>query len=224
MKAAGISGDIRLISTLDSVAVGKSRTAVVAFIGATVANTSRSGDALERPVASAGASQSRTATTNLACASQIVSTWTTTQLANETIAIPRRGHEYRRAWRRRRGRLRRNTSLRHDGPGVDAPSPRHSAARRPGQYAWMVMTDEEGGGVERLTNLVGSFPWAQTMGKNLNATQITAIARARRHCVIGRGINTDLAPVLDVDGRAQFPARRIRWLPLFQWRSLDRGT
>jgi len=37
MKAAGISGDIRLISTLDSVAVGKSRTAVVAFIDATVA-------------------------------------------------------------------------------------------------------------------------------------------------------------------------------------------
>src|SRR5271155_3738393 len=39
-------------------------------------------------VVSAGASQSRTVATNLACASQIVSTWTTAQLANETIVIP----------------------------------------------------------------------------------------------------------------------------------------
>jgi beta-N-acetylhexosaminidase len=69
----------------------------------------------------------------------------------------------------------------------------------------MVMTDEEGGGVERLTNVVGSFPWAQTMGKNLGRAQIRAIARRVGTALLAAGVNTDLAPVLDVDGRAQYP-------------------
>jgi beta-N-acetylhexosaminidase len=156
-------------------------------------------------VASAGASQSRTATTNLACASQIVSTWTTTQLANETIAIPVEATNI--------GALAPAARAGYGGIllfGTTAPAsmPQVLATlqrERPGQYAWMVMTDEEGGGVERLTNLVGSFPWAQTMGKNLNATQITAIARRVGTALSVAGVNTDLAPVLDVDGRAQFP-------------------
>jgi beta-N-acetylhexosaminidase len=156
-------------------------------------------------VVSAGASESRTTTTNLACATQIVSTWTTTQLANETIAIPveatnvgalapaaRAGYG---------GLLLFGTTAPASMPQVLATLQRE----RPGHYAWMVMTDEEGGGVERLTNLVGSFPWAQTMGKNLNAAQITAIARRVGAALATAGVNTDLAPVLDVDGRAQYP-------------------
>ena len=95
---------------------------------------------------------------------------------------------------------------------------------RPGHYAWMVMTDEEGGGVERLTNLVGSFPWAQTMGKNLSAAQITAIARRVGTALSTAGVNTDLAPVLDVDARAQYPGRsQSRWLPILQRRAVARG-
>src|SRR6202167_2176785 len=156
-------------------------------------------------VVSAGASQSRTTTTNLACATQIVSTWTTTQLANETIAIPveatnvgalapaaRAGYG---------GLLLFGTTAPASMPQVLATLQRE----RPGHYAWMVMTDEEGGGVERLTNLVGSFPWAQTMGKNLSASQITAIARRVGTALATAGVNTDLAPVLDVDARTQFP-------------------
>jgi beta-N-acetylhexosaminidase len=67
------------------------------------------------------------------------------------------------------------------------------------------MTDEEGGGVERLTNIVGSFPWAQTMGKNLSATQITVIGKRIGLKLLSAGVNTDLAPVLDVDARAEEP-------------------
>ena len=76
---------------------------------------------------------------------------------------------------------------------------------RPGHYAMVVMTDEEGGGVVRLTNLVGSFPWAQTMGKNLTPSQITAVGARVGTKLIAAGVNTDLAPVLDVDARAQEP-------------------
>jgi beta-N-acetylhexosaminidase len=156
-------------------------------------------------VASAGASEVRTVTTNLACASQIVSTWTTTQLANETIAIPVEATNV--------GALAPAARAGYGGLllfGTTAPASMGQVLatlqrERPGHYAWMVMTDEEGGGVERLTNLVGSFPWAQTMGKNLSAAQITAIARRVGTALATAGVNTDLAPVLDVDGRAQYP-------------------
>jgi beta-N-acetylhexosaminidase len=153
----------------------------------------------------AGANERRTATTNLACASQIVSTWTTSQLANETIAIPVEATNV--------GALAPAARAGYGGVllfGSTAPASLPQVLttlqrERPGRYAWMVMTDEEGGGVERLTNLVGAFPWAQTMGKNLQANQITAIARRVGTALATAGVNTDLAPVLDVDGRAQFP-------------------
>jgi beta-N-acetylhexosaminidase len=156
-------------------------------------------------VVSAGASESRTALTNIACATQIVSTWTSAQLANETIAIPVEATNV--------GALGPAARAGYGGIllfGSTSPAtlPQLLATlqrERPGHYAWMVMTDEEGGGVERLTNVVGSFPWAQTMGKNLSAGQITAIARRVGTALAAAGVNTDLAPVLDVDARAQYP-------------------
>ncbi len=156
-------------------------------------------------IASAGATESRSDPSNLACADQIVSTWTITQLANETIAIPVEATNI--------GALAPAARAGYGGIllfGAKAPAsmPQVLATlqrERPGHYAWMVMTDEEGGGVERLTNVVGSFPWAQTMGKNLNAPQITSIAKRVGIALSAAGVNTDLAPVLDVDGRAQFP-------------------
>jgi beta-N-acetylhexosaminidase len=156
-------------------------------------------------VGSAGASESRTALSNVECAQQITSAWTTTQLANETIAIPVEATNI--------GALAPAARAGYGGIllfGSSAPvsMPKVLATlqrERPGHYPWMVMTDEEGGGVERLTNLVGSFPWAQTMGKNLDAAQITAIARRVGTALSAAGVNTDLAPVLDVDARAQYP-------------------
>lgn len=156
-------------------------------------------------VGSAGASEGRTALSSVECAQQITSTWTLRQLANETIAIPVEATNI--------GALGPAARAGYGGIllfGSNAPSsmPKVLATlqrERPGHYAWMVMTDEEGGGVERLTNLVGSFPWAQTMGKNLDAAQITAIARRVGTALSAAGVNTDLAPVLDVDARAQYP-------------------
>jgi beta-N-acetylhexosaminidase len=156
-------------------------------------------------VVGAGASESRTAATNLACATQIVSMWTTAQLANETIVIPVEATNV--------GALAPAARAGYGGLllfGSTAPAsmPQILATlqrERPGHYAWMVMTDEEGGGVERLTNIVGSFPWPQTMGKNLSRAQIRAIGRRVGTELLAAGVNTDLAPVLDVDGRAQYP-------------------
>lgn len=153
----------------------------------------------------ASASASKSATTNLACATHIVSRWTINQLANETIAIPVEASDIGGLGAAARagygGFLLFGSAAPASMPAILATLRRERA----GHYASIVMTDEEGGGVERLTNLVGPFPWAQTMGKNLNASQITAIGLRVGKALAGAGVNTDLAPVLDVDGRAQEP-------------------
>jgi beta-N-acetylhexosaminidase len=153
----------------------------------------------------AGDGATATATSNLACATQIVNTWTLPALANETIAVPvyatnigAMGPAARAGYG---GLLLFGTTA----PPTLAPILATLQRQRPGHYALVVMTDEEGGGVVRLTNLVGSFPWPQTMGKNLSAAQITQIGLRVGKKLIGAGVNTDLAPVLDVDGRAQEP-------------------
>jgi len=63
-----------------------------------------------------------------------------------------------------------------------------------------VMTDEEGGGVQRMANLVGSLPWARQMGSTMTAAQIEAAAESIGQAMLGQEVTMDLAPVLDVDG------------------------
>ncbi len=155
-----------------------------------------------------GAGASPVAATNLACALQIVSTWPLTQIANETIVVP--------VYATKLGAMAPAARAGYGGlllfGNVAPPTLTATLAtlqrERPGHYAMMVMTDEEGGGVLRLNNLVGPFPWAQTMGTNATPAQITAIARRVGTQLAGAGVNTDLAPVLDVDGRADYPGAK----------------
>jgi beta-N-acetylhexosaminidase len=78
----------------------------------------------------------------------------------------------------------------------------------PDHLGFIVMTDEEGGGVQRMANLVGSMPWASQMGATMSPGQIEALAHAVAGKLLGSGVNMDLAPVLDVDGRAVEPGRQ----------------
>jgi beta-N-acetylhexosaminidase len=94
--------------------------------------------------------------------------------------------------------------------GSTAPAPMTAIIatlqrERPVHYPMMVMTDEEGGGVLRLSNIVRPFPWAQSMGRNATSEQIASIGLRVGRELSAAGVNTDLAPVLDVDGRADFP-------------------
>jgi beta-N-acetylhexosaminidase len=63
----------------------------------------------------------------------------------------------------------------------------------------LVMTDEEGGGIQRVARLVGSLPWP----RDAAATQSVATVRARSEVVARRmhrlGITMNLAPVLDLN-------------------------
>ncbi|MBO0894058.1 MAG: hypothetical protein J2O39_06750, partial [Acidimicrobiales bacterium] len=70
----------------------------------------------------------------------------------------------------------------------------------PGGLGLLVMTDEEGGGVQRMANLVGSLPWASEMGASWAPSQITEEVAAVARGMAAAGVNVDLAPVVDVDG------------------------
>jgi beta-N-acetylhexosaminidase len=63
-----------------------------------------------------------------------------------------------------------------------------------------VMTDEEGGGVQRMANLVGSLPWARDMGSTMTPGEIQSEAESVGVAMVQQGVTMDLAPVLDVDG------------------------
>jgi len=63
----------------------------------------------------------------------------------------------------------------------------------------LVMTDEEGGPVQRMANLVGSMPSARTMGATMTPRQIRRLAHRVGVKMANAGITMDLAPVLDLD-------------------------
>lgn len=62
----------------------------------------------------------------------------------------------------------------------------------------LVITDEEGGGVQRMANLAGSLPWPRTMASTLNPTQVRELAEQAATRMRANGVTVDLAPVLDV--------------------------
>jgi beta-N-acetylhexosaminidase len=71
----------------------------------------------------------------------------------------------------------------------------------------IVMTDEEGGSVQRMPNLVGSMPSARYMGKHWTPHHIRRVARFVATKMRSAHVTMDLAPVLDLDGRAGPNAR-----------------
>ncbi|MGH2717793.1 MAG: glycoside hydrolase family 3 N-terminal domain-containing protein [Actinomycetota bacterium] len=66
----------------------------------------------------------------------------------------------------------------------------------------LTMADEEGGGVQRLENLVGDLPWPRQLAASDSPAQVTALVTAMAKKMKADGVVMDLAPVLDVDGGA----------------------
>lgn len=89
--------------------------------------------------------------------------------------------------------------------GTLAPSDLGTALKNlgtlaPGGIAPFVMSDEEGGVVQRMANLVGSIPSAREMGATMTPAQIRLLATNLAVRMRQAGVTMDLAPVLDVDG------------------------
>jgi beta-N-acetylhexosaminidase len=145
--------------------------------------------------------------TNLTCATRVVAGWSLTHVARETVVVSAQATS-----------LASLTSAAAQGYGgfvlfgssAPAALPRTLASLRrlePDHLAPMVMSDDEGGGIIRFPNLVGQWPWPQVMGSTLSAAQIRATARRAGTAMAAAGLNVDLAPVADVDGRHVFPGR-----------------
>lgn len=64
------------------------------------------------------------------------------------------------------------------------------------------MADQEGGGVQRMRGAVDDLPWARTMGETMAPEDIRGRAGEVGQQLRAAGIDVDLAPVLDIDGRA----------------------
>ncbi len=128
--------------------------------------------------------------------------WTVTRLAEQTVVIPVSETNVAAI-----------TGEIADGAGgvilfgSSAPadlgsSLRQLAARAPGGIAPLVMTDEEGGDVQRMANLVGVLPSARQMAATMTADQIQQLALRTGQRMKANGVTMDLAPVLDLDDRA----------------------
>jgi beta-N-acetylhexosaminidase len=86
--------------------------------------------------------------------------------------------------------------------GSDAPSflPADLAAlrRSGGEVPPLVMTDEEGGEIQRMVNLAGDMPWPRTMAATMTRAQVEALAEQVGRRMRAAGVTMDLAPVLDL--------------------------
>ncbi|HEY7223319.1 MAG TPA: glycoside hydrolase family 3 N-terminal domain-containing protein [Micromonosporaceae bacterium] len=131
----------------------------------------------------------------------VLASWDTTRLAEQTVVIPVNETEVSSI-----------TDEIEDGAGgvilfgSSAPSNLGSAlatlvGHAPGGIAPFVMTDEEGGSVQRMANLVGDVPSARTMAATMTAAQIRQLAKQTATKMRHYGVTMDLAPVLDLDDR-----------------------
>lgn len=68
----------------------------------------------------------------------------------------------------------------------------------PGGVPPLVMTDEEGGEIQPVANLVGNLPWPRTMAATMTVAQVRALAAQTGRRMRAAGITMDLAPVLDL--------------------------
>lgn len=129
----------------------------------------------------------------------VVATWPARRLAEQTVVVPAQ-----------------ETDVSAVSPevvagaggvilfGSKAPSDLPAAIARlvaaaPHGIAPLVMTDEEGGAVQRMANLVGSMPSARTMAATMTAAQIASLATKVGTRMRHTGVTMNLAPVLDLD-------------------------
>jgi len=130
----------------------------------------------------------------------ILATWTVTRLAEQTVVIPVDENNI----------LSVRSEVAAGAGGVilfGSSAPTNLGAQlqaldavAPGGIKPFIMTDEEGGVVQRMANLVGSIPSARQMGATMTPAQIEQLAFGLAQRMRADGVTMDLAPVLDVDG------------------------
>ncbi|MGH9102569.1 MAG: glycoside hydrolase family 3 N-terminal domain-containing protein, partial [Acidimicrobiales bacterium] len=84
------------------------------------------------------------------------------------------------------------------GPSIAATNAAISSAAAQGGYPTpFVATDEEGGGVARLSNVIGALPWERQQAAEYTPAQLRSVIAAHARAMRALGFTMDLAPVLD---------------------------
>ncbi len=165
--------------------------------------TTPSGSAVPTSTPSGSASPTPTLaptpTPNVCTNPSVLATWSLTRLAEQTLVIPVEESNVAAV----------NAEIAAGAGGVilfgsSAPANLGSSLHAlslsaPGGIAPFVMTDEEGGVVQRMANLVGSLPSARQMASTMSAAQIRQVVTTVSLRMHAAGITMDLAPVLDLD-------------------------
>jgi beta-N-acetylhexosaminidase len=81
------------------------------------------------------------------------------------------------------------------------------ASHAPDGHAPFIMSDEEGGSVQRLADAAGKLNSARWMADNWSPAQIQQAAKKLGTNMKALGVTMDLAPVLDLDGRNTPPSK-----------------
>jgi beta-N-acetylhexosaminidase len=189
---------------LSAAVVAISAVALTALVSTTATTTTTTTAAATTTTTAAAAAPTPQAS-NLACAAKVVTKWTLVALANQTVVVSVNARDLAAMAPAAQAGFAGLILFGTTAPAGMARVVAHLQTLTPDKYPMLIMTDEEGGGVERLTNVVGAFPWAQSMGKTMSAAQITATALRVGRALKSVGVNMDLAPVLDVDGRSVEP-------------------
>ncbi len=172
--------------------------AAIAVTGAACQGLSGPGPS---PTASASSAEPTPSPTPTCTNETVLATWSVTRLAEQTIVIPVSENDV--------GSIRSEVAAGAGGVilfGSTAPADLGASladlvANAPDGIAPLVMTDEEGGTVQRMANLVGSLPSARQMAATMSAAQIRQLALRVGQKMRANGITMDLAPVLDLDNR-----------------------
>lgn len=148
------------------------------------------------PAASTPTTSPRPACTN----SSAIQSWSLTRRAEELIAAPifyGRPDTLAAAVGQHVGGL---LLLGSVPPAAELAAALGQAAKSAGAPAPMVMTDQEGGGVQRLGGNVTPLPWPRTMAQTSSPEEVAALAARLGRQMKALGVDVDLAPVLDLDG------------------------
>jgi beta-N-acetylhexosaminidase len=128
-----------------------------------------------------------------------LASWSLTQLAEQTLVVPVEETDVAAVTNEVAAGAGGVILFGSSAPASLGASLRTLSAAAPDGIVPLVMSDEEGGAVQRMANLVGSLPSARTMAATMSAAQIRTLVTSVALRMHAAGVTMDLAPVLDLD-------------------------
>jgi beta-N-acetylhexosaminidase len=151
------------------------------------------------PTATPSVSPASTATPNVCTNATLLATWSVARLAQQTLVVPVDESDVATVTAEVAAGAGGVILFGSSAPAGLGAGLQQLIASAPGGVSPFVMTDEEGGVVQRMANLVGSLPSARQMAATMSPAQIRQLVTTVASRMRAAGITMDLAPVLDLD-------------------------